>query len=67
MESLQADHSAQGGSILFTTHQLERALALSDQVVIIASGRVAYQHVTADLTLDELRQAYQSIYGSSVA
>lgn len=67
IESLQAGHSSQGGSILFTTHQLERALALSDQVVIIAHGRVAYQHVTADLTLDELRQVYQGIYGSTLS
>jgi heme exporter protein A len=67
IESLQADHSAQGGSILFTTHQLERALLLSDQIVIIARGRVAYQHETTTLALDELRQVYQGIYGSTLA
>jgi heme exporter protein A len=66
IESLQADHSAQGGSILFSTHQLERAILLSDQVVIIAGGRVAYQHATAELVLDELHQAYQGIYGSTL-
>ncbi len=63
IESLQAEHSAQGGSILFTTHQLERAILLSDQIVIIAGGRVAYQHETATLSLDELHQSYESIYG----
>jgi heme exporter protein A len=67
IESLQAEHSAQGGSILFTTHQLDRALALSDQIVIIAGGRVAYQHETATLALDELRQAYQGVYGGILA
>ena len=67
IESLQAEHSAQGGSILFTTHQLERALSLSDQIVIMAHGHIAYQRVTATLMLDELRQVYQGIYGSTIA
>ncbi|GCF08324.1 heme ABC exporter ATP-binding protein CcmA [Dictyobacter arantiisoli] len=63
IDTLLAEYAAHGGSILFTTHQLERALALSDQVVIINGGKVVYQHETVDLTLTDLRQTYQGIYG----
>jgi heme exporter protein A len=59
IDSLQAEHSARGGSAIFTTHQLERALALSDKVVMLRSGRLVYEEATAGLTLDELQQAYQ--------
>lgn len=59
MDQLFAEHHARGGSIIFTTHNLERALRLSDRVIIIAGGRVAYQHATHDLPLSTLQQAYQ--------
>lgn len=58
IDALLAEHCAQGGSLLFTTHQLERALLLSDQLAILAGGRVVYQQATAVLTLEDLRQVY---------
>jgi heme exporter protein A len=59
IDSLQAEHSAKGGSAIFTTHQLERALAFSDKIVMLRGGRLAYEADTGALTLDELRQVYQ--------
>jgi heme exporter protein A len=59
IDSLLAEHTQRGGSILFTTHQLERALQLADSVVILGRGRVAYQAETAQLDLETLRYAYQ--------
>ncbi|GCE18076.1 heme ABC exporter ATP-binding protein CcmA [Dictyobacter kobayashii] len=59
--ALLAEHSARGGSMLFTTHNLERALAWSDQLVILASGRVVYQHDAATLSLEELQQRYREV------
>jgi heme ABC exporter ATP-binding subunit CcmA len=59
IDSLLAEHSRQGGSILFTTHQLERALQLADSIVVLGQGRVAYQSQTTDLDLETLRSAYQ--------
>ncbi len=59
IDSLLAEHSQQGGSILFTTHQLERALQLADSVIVLGHGRVAYRAETTDLDLETLRRAYQ--------
>ncbi|HLI89779.1 MAG TPA: heme ABC exporter ATP-binding protein CcmA [Ktedonobacteraceae bacterium] len=59
IDSLQAEHNARGGSAIFTTHQLERALAFSDKIVILRAGRLVYEAATAGLTPEELQQAYQ--------
>lgn len=54
IEAVLHEHSAQGGTTLFTTHQLERALLLADSVVMLANGRVTYRRETATLQLDEV-------------
>ena len=59
IDSLLAEYFQQGGSILFTTHQLERALQLADSIVVLGHGRVAYQAETTNLDLETLRSAYQ--------
>ncbi|GCE25890.1 ABC transporter ATP-binding protein [Dictyobacter alpinus] len=61
VEVLLAEHTTRGGSILFTTHNLERALTWSDHIVILAGGRVVYQHEAASLTHEELVQRYQEV------
>lgn len=61
VDTLLNEHYISGGSIIFTTHQLERVLRLSDRVLILAGGRVAYQATTAELTLEALQQAYQEV------
>jgi heme exporter protein A len=57
--SLFAEHIANGGSILFTTHQLERARALSDSIDIIAGGRIVYHQDSSTLTTADLQQTYR--------
>jgi len=61
IDSFLAEHTARGGSTLFITHQLERALQLSDHVLLLASGRIVYRQETAQLTLEELQQRYQEV------
>jgi heme ABC exporter ATP-binding subunit CcmA len=61
IDSLLAEYFQQGGSILFTTHQLERALQLADSIVVLGHGRVAYQAETTNLDLETLRSAYQEV------
>ncbi len=61
VDTLLAEHIAHGGSLLFTTHQLERAQSLSDHIVILSRGRVAYQQRTARLESGELRRRYQEV------
>ncbi|MFL5627844.1 MAG: heme ABC exporter ATP-binding protein CcmA [Ktedonobacteraceae bacterium] len=57
--TLITEHTAQGGTVLFTTHQLERALELSNSIMMLKNGRVAFQHKTGTLERDALQQTYQ--------
>lgn len=61
LEELLTEHTAQGGSALFTTHQLERALSLSDAIVILSGGRIVSRQATDGLELDVMRQQYQEM------
>lgn len=61
VEELLHEHTEQGGTTLFTTHQLERALQLCDSVVMLANGRIAFQQEAATLALDDIRQTYQEV------
>jgi heme exporter protein A len=56
-----AEHSARGGAVLFTTHQLERALKLADSLVMLGKGRIVLQEKTAGLELERMRQEYQEV------
>jgi heme ABC exporter ATP-binding subunit CcmA len=59
IDTLLAEHTAQGGCTLFTTHQLERALSVSDHIIILAAGRIVFQRATAALDLETLQRIYQ--------
>lgn len=58
INDLLAEHRTRGGSVIFTTHQLEQALALSDSIVMLRHGRIAYRQDSAALTLQDLQEAY---------
>ena len=59
IDTLLGEHTQSGGCTLFTTHQLQRALQLSDRIVILVAGRIVFQHVTTTLDLETLRHIYQ--------
>ena len=61
MHALLAEHTAQGGSSIFTTHQLERALESSDQLAILHAGRIVFRQETTQTSLEELRQRYREV------
>lgn len=44
IETLLAEHVAQGGAALFTTHQHERAAQWSDRMLLVDKGRVTEYH-----------------------
>ncbi len=50
---------AENRTVILTTHNLERGLDLSDRVVILSRGAVAYQQPRKALDIDSLKQAYQ--------
>ena len=61
IDTLLEEHDMQGGSTIFSTHQLERALRLSDRIVILRNGRIAYQGETKTLELGDLQQVYKEV------
>ena len=52
------------GTVIMTTHNLERAVALGDRMAILAHGRVAYQESIESSDTDAARQAYQQHVGA---
>lgn len=61
LASLSREHYAQGGTLLFTTHDLEAATRRSDRIVLLSNGRVAYQRETPGLEQEDIRQVYQEV------
>jgi heme exporter protein A len=47
-----------GATTIFTTHQLDRGLALADQAVALVAGRVVYSGPAAGLAADDVRALY---------
>lgn len=59
IDALMTEHYARGGSVLFTTHSLERALSMSEKIVVLNGGRIVSQLDSAGLTLEQLQQVYR--------
>ena len=53
-------------TVVMTTHNLERGLALGDQVAILADGRIAYLEHCAGVTVAEVRSTYVALTGSTL-
>jgi ABC-2 type transport system ATP-binding protein len=56
LKEMMREHAARGNSVLFSTHVLETADALCDNVCIIARGRMLFAG-----TLDELKAAHPAL------
>jgi heme exporter protein A len=61
LEVLLQEHTERGGTTLFTTHNLERALSFSDRISMLSKGRVVYQQETSGLEPGGVRRAYQEV------
>ena len=63
LNKLLQEHCQSGGTILFTTHDLEAAVQHSDQVVVLNQGRVAYQQGTAEQEAGSIARVYEEVIG----
>jgi ABC-type multidrug transport system ATPase subunit len=57
---------APGRAIVLTCHDLHLALAVADDVAILAHGRFAFAAPTTSLTPAALRRAYESVAGTTL-
>ncbi|GAC1401230.1 MAG: ABC transporter ATP-binding protein [Ktedonobacteraceae bacterium] len=64
IDTLLQEHTERGGTTLFTTHQLDRALSLSTYIVLLNKGRIVYQQKTASIVVAELQRVYQQVVTS---
>lgn len=60
--SLRSDSTM---TVIMTTHNLERAVALGDRIAVLARGRVAYHESVESSDTDAARQAYMRHIGPS--
>lgn len=58
LHQLLATVGAEGRTVLMTTHNLERGLAMGDRVAILAGGRLVYQAEREELDLAGFREMY---------
>ena len=52
-------------TILMTTHNLERGLALGNRVVILAKGKIVYDAARSEMDIDQLREQYYRYVGGN--
>jgi heme exporter protein A len=65
LEDVILDHSIPYRTVLMTTHNLERGLALGDRMAILSRGRIAYQESRDAVGSDALKEKYFQYTGAS--
>ena len=67
LSQLITEPTEDGGprSVLMITHNLERGLAMSDRLVVLAGGRIVREAPTADLDADRLQGWYYESLGQA--
>ena len=65
LDSVIVSRSESGRTVIMTTHNLERAVALGDRMAILASGRVAYDETIDAVDPDASRRAYIQHVGAN--
>lgn len=60
LDGLLRDVAARGRTVVMTTHDLSRALALASRVAILSQGKIAHTAVTSGLRLSSLMEAYEA-------
>ena len=58
LDRVVRDHSARGGAVVMTTHNLERAMAVGHRMAILAGGRIAYQESLGAAETQAVKDAY---------
>jgi heme exporter protein A len=59
LEAVMSAVGTEGRTVVMTTHDLERGLAVADRVVILAKGRVAFEAERQDLDTAAFKEAYR--------
>jgi len=59
LETVMSTVGTEGRTVVMTTHDLERGLAVADRVVILVKGRVAFEANRSELDTAAFKEAYR--------
>ncbi len=65
LDGLLRDVAADGHTIVMTSHDLGRALALSSQVAILSRGKIAYSGPSAAIASQDFARLYADVTGAA--
>ena len=58
LEEILMDFKRKGGTIMMTTHDLERGLRMSDRVAILVNGKIQFDSESKNLNVKKLKKIY---------
>lgn len=61
LNGMLAEFTEGGGSVLMTTHDIDRGYRVSDRVMVLDRGRIVFGGRTAETSLDVFRDRYHDI------
>ena len=61
LNSMLSQFTAGGGTVMLTTHDIDRGFRVADRVLVLDQGRVVLEAKTADVGLEEFRKRYHAI------
>lgn len=63
LNTMLSEFTGSGGTVLMTTHDIDRGFRVSDRVLVLDRGRIVYEAQTSQIGLDEFRGRYHEILG----
>jgi ABC-type multidrug transport system ATPase subunit len=61
LNNMLSDFTAGGGTVMLTTHDIDRGFRVADRVLVLDQGRVVMETKTAEIGLEEFRKRYHGI------
>ncbi|MCK5714074.1 MAG: hypothetical protein KAI25_15235, partial [Hyphomicrobiaceae bacterium] len=61
LNAMLSEFTDAGGSVLMTTHDVDRGYRVADRVLVLDRGRIVFEAKTSQMGLDEFRGQYRDI------
>jgi len=61
LNSMLSEFTGAGGSVLMTTHDIDRGFRVADRVLVLDRGRIVFEAQTSQIGLDGFRERYNEI------
>jgi heme ABC exporter ATP-binding subunit CcmA len=61
LNSMLSEFTAGGGTVMLTTHDIDRGFRVADRVLVLDQGRVVMETSTSEIGLGEFRERYHEI------